>query len=1027
GYVARARAGRGQACLVRGEPGSGRSRLLEAFAQRAEHAGLRVVRASAGLLDGSPFRLLRELSQALDAETTETVSSPLGAAWLQLRGDLPFEVRDDAHSGELQGAFLAFCEQACAEQALCIAIDDIERADAPSLRVLGQLVRRASERRFLLALAGGAVRVPGNTPLGTLLRQAAWIETAALDAVSCETLVRSVFGEVPNAARSARWAHRHSSGHPGACLSLLEYLVSSGAAKFVAGSWQLPDNLDGVRLPEHGHAQLELALTGREAGRNLLALLALSTRPFALELSQYAAILPGTGARALDELVKAQLLLATHQGYVLRDPGALEWMAESLGDERRAELHALLARGYEQHGPQHAIQVAYHAWQAGDRSFADQLLTRIARGLPNGLRELVWRPGGLSVPPQLFEAVLEYRKARGASPAELYVVRSVLLAVTTVSDIELARYAGETLDQLRRDVGLDLWDDTDSNAPDATRLERCFERARARHAALPESERGLPVEQAVSELISCVAMLGATCTFTFNVELARQIAASIAPLRELNATSRVIAKLSEITYQSLVLGDRTLALRREVVAATALEAAPDIDPVARDAVHHITMYYLAMDRASEARSEALELAARLEAQPLWEVLGLQVRRIHALGSGNFDEAQRLRRRRELSALRTERADNHLNMAVLREQQMAFQCSDLLELNRSIVTLEGLAQRFPGWQPWLTLGRAQMLVRSDDPHGAAELLEAELARLAPFSHDAWHGLNTLLCDTKLELRDYAAARRIALTTLEGAAGLGIDINTELKLRTSSAVADAGLGDPASAARNLNQWIAALLVEPGPDSVLLGVVRESACQVALIAKDYASFSAHLAALGESYARHPGLRSRHAAWVRKGTQRFRGLIAVLEKANAAKDWSVRIASRLSSQSAEDRSEYLLSFVLDELEIDAGQLYRVEQNGKCRLLASRPGSDEPQLMAAVERSLTTWWSADEEQTADEDTEQALQDSQGRTYLPLWLTKPTHADDLVGVMLLNCTPEQLSKLTPTFVKAVALHLETIS
>jgi hypothetical protein len=1026
GYVARAKAGRGQACVVRGEPGSGRSRLLEALGQRAESAGMRVVRASAGLLDGSPFCVLRELSQALDPAPPDA-DSCMGSALGRLHGDQPLP-HDDAQSVELQAAFIEFCEQLSDAQPLCLVVDDSERADASSTRVLAQLVRRVASKPLLLALAGGNERVPGNTALGSLLRQAVWIETSPLDADSCEAVVRSVFGDVPKVARVARWAHRHSRGHPGACMALLEYVVSAGAAKFVTGSWELPADPDGLRLPEHGPEQLELALHRRAAGRNLLELLSLVTRPFPLELSQYAAAAPEAGARALDELVQAQLVLATNQGYVIRDPSALDWAARQLEPHRRRELQLILARSYEQHGPQFAIQVAYHAWQAGDLASADQLLKRIEQTSDYGLRSLVWRSGGLAVPPRLFEDLLAHRKREGAAPADLYALRGVLLAVTVVSDVEMVRFAGETLDQLRHDVGLDFWDQTDRELPDSARTLRCFELARARYEASPAAERGLPVERATLELISCIAMLGAACTFSYNVELARKIAELMAPLRELSATSRVIAKSTQITHDSLVLGDRAIPLRREVMAATTLPAASDIEPVTRDAVHYITNYYLALDLAADGRAEALELAAELETQPIYEVLGLQVRRTHALGCGQFDEAQRLRRRRELLALRTERSDNLLEMALLREQQAAFHCSDLLELNRALGALRAKARRFPDWQPWVELCRAQLQFRADETDAAHEVLEAAIAQLAPFGHDAWQALRALLCEVKNDRREYAATQKLALTTLEGAAGLGIELTSGLRLHAALAVAEAGLGDASGAARRIKQLIDVNVSALGPHSVAVGMLRESACRVALIAKDYVTFSTELAALGESYANHPGLRSRHASWVRQGKQRFRGLIAVLEKANAAKDWSARIASRLSAHSAEDRSEYLLSFVLDQLEIDAGQLYRVTRDGKCELLASRPGADEPELMAAVEHSLITWWSSEEGQTGDEETDSALlRDSQGRLYLPLWLTKPTHAEELAGVVLLNCSIERLSGLTPAFVKAVALHLDTIA
>ncbi len=1031
GFVARSRSGRGQACVVRGEQGSGRTRLLETLGQLAQEAGMRVVRASTGVLEAAPYALLRELTQAL--ELAGGAELPALAPELQpslelLCSDAPIGSPDEAAGLALQRAFVLACEQSSAQQPLCLAIDDVERADQVSLGVLAQLARRASSRAVFLALAASADKPEGGTPLAALLRQAVWIDTPPLGAAETETLVRSIFGEVPNVARAARWLYHHCHGLPDTCTMLCEYLVSSGAAKFVSGSWQLKEDFDSLELPTTSEHKLELALPGSTAGRELLELLSLLPRPFPLELSAYVSALPsGRGASALDDLVRAQLVSATVQGYVLRDPAALRWAREKLDPERSHELHRALAHCYLEHDDHHTIQRAFHLWRAGDLAAADQVVRQVQDSSQYGLRDLLYRSGGMPVPAEFLEEVLEHRKREQASPADLYALRGALVALAVVSDIQLVRYAAETLDRLRYDVGLDQWDQTDATLEPGARAIRCLELARDRYAACPAAERGLPAEHAIGELVRCIALLVAPCWFMHDIELIRKLSELIAPFADLSTTTRLIAQIAKQTHGSLVLGDRNIAQNRAMIAATAPDVASDIEPIMRDAIHHIRLFYLALDLGAEGRPEALELASKLETQPLYEVLGLQARRIYALGCGRFEEAQRFRRRRELQALRTERADNHLRFSVLREGQAAYQCSDLLELTRTVAVVEEISERYPGWRPWVVVLRAYVHLRVDEAAAAAELIESRMGELAPFSHAAWPYFATLLAEAKNELGDHARARELALTTREGTRGLGVTVDCEFRIDAALAIAQAGLGDPKGASAAIESVIEAMEREVGGKTVQVGMLREAACQIALIAKDYNAFSRHLDELGELYAHHPGLRARHARWVRKGRGRFHKLLAVLEKANAAKDWSAHLGQNLAERSTEGGSEYLLSFVLDALQIDAGQLYRVDAERRCQLLACRPDTDEPSLMAAVARTLDNWWTSDEEQTADEESETAtIVDSQGRRYVPLWLTDPERPDEVRGLLLVNCSAERLARLTREFVKAVALHLETI-
>jgi hypothetical protein len=205
----------------------------------------------------------------------------------------------------------------------------------------------------------------------------------------------------------------------------------------------------------------------------------------------------------------------------------------------------------------------------------------------------------------------------------------------------------------------------------------------------------------------------------------------------------------------------------------------------------------------------------------------------------------------------------------------------------------------------------------------------------------------------------------------------------------------------------------------------MLHEVACEIAWLAKDYQGFSAHLDALGAYYSHHPSLRAQHARWVRKGKERFRKLLVVLEKADAIRSWSSRMTDGVSTN-ADDAGNDLLAFVLDELQADAGQLYRVDKAGKLQLAAARPDTEDPALVAAAAHSFEQWHGSDDETTADDDEPVTLRDSSGRAYVPLWLAKPAKPNELVGLLLVRCSAEQLAQLKPAFVKAVAMHIEAL-
>jgi hypothetical protein len=128
--------------------------------------------------------------------------------------------------------------------ALGYCADEIDSCDAESLRLILQLQRRASSARCVFVVSQREGRPGASTALQNLLREASVIELGALDAANVESLMGSLFGDVPNLPRVAGWVRASSAGQFAACVNAAKALVVSGQARFSAGSWHLPDRLD---------------------------------------------------------------------------------------------------------------------------------------------------------------------------------------------------------------------------------------------------------------------------------------------------------------------------------------------------------------------------------------------------------------------------------------------------------------------------------------------------------------------------------------------------------------------------------------------------------------------------------------------------------------------------------------------------------------------------------------------------------------------------------------------------------------
>ena len=142
-------AGRGQAVLLRGPSGIGKTQLLRAAEQRFAARGIRVLRAdNAEVSSGSGYAGVRALFQGIDQEMVQGAARWARAALTPADdGDVP-----SGGYAVLHGLYWLVVGLS-SEQPLALIVDDAHWCDKSTLRWLDFLLRRADTMRLLVVVA----------------------------------------------------------------------------------------------------------------------------------------------------------------------------------------------------------------------------------------------------------------------------------------------------------------------------------------------------------------------------------------------------------------------------------------------------------------------------------------------------------------------------------------------------------------------------------------------------------------------------------------------------------------------------------------------------------------------------------------------------------------------------------------------------------------------------------------------------------------------------------------------------------
>lgn len=381
-----ARRGEGQAVLLAGDAGIGKSRLAHELERRAHEDRMKSLWGGCTPADVAlpylPF--VEAIGSYLASADLDWLGSRLGPGRLALAPLFPqfdptperVAITSPAESKlRLFEAILALFQVAAGSRGLLVVLEDLHWADASSCELLGYLARRLRRTRILILVTYRGEELVSAHPLSGLVR--AWRNQYAADVIELGPLSAEQVGEmvraiVPN--QSIRPAFRdllsaRCEGNPFVLEEFLRHSLDRGFVFQTETQWDRRAMTD-FKLP-------------RTVRDTLLARLERLPRAHA-EVAKVAAVLGSsfdywtlvaasgrdqeTVERALQSCVEHQLMEEDHRApvrYRFRHALTHEAIYDSVGAPQRQQLHQRAAQVMQASPQTPAIDLAHHLLAAG--------------------------------------------------------------------------------------------------------------------------------------------------------------------------------------------------------------------------------------------------------------------------------------------------------------------------------------------------------------------------------------------------------------------------------------------------------------------------------------------------------------------------------------------------------------------------------------------------------------------------------------------------------------------------------------
>jgi DNA-binding SARP family transcriptional activator/predicted ATPase len=409
-----------RAVLLRGDPGIGKSRLLQAAATVAREAGAVVLEAAAYEAESiRPFALFVDALRKLGPNAVAAV----------------FEHSDSANRDRLFERLAGIVAEHARTERLVLEFDDLQWADESSAAALHYLLRTSADLPIAVLLASRRDELRDNTPVMRTLRELE--KSGMLEEIDLESLeegaLRELIGErVPEA--DAERLSKESGGNP---LLAIELARAEAAGE------------SGQSLRDV--VQERLARFDADGGEVLRWAAVLAPRIDAASLARLTGLDWNGIGEALDTAARHSMLLPIERGFAFSHELIARSIYAGIPPARRRTMHRRVAELLEQDSilePERAADLAHHAAQSGDPALAARAMVSAARlclrfFANDEAKSLVGR--GLAWVGQL------------ASPLERVCLtlelREILLAAAPVEDAETAAREYAALAEQALDLG----------------------------------------------------------------------------------------------------------------------------------------------------------------------------------------------------------------------------------------------------------------------------------------------------------------------------------------------------------------------------------------------------------------------------------------------------------------------------------------------------------------------------------------------------------------------------------------------
>lgn len=390
--------GRGGGVLVEGDPGVGKSRLIEEIAEDAAWRGFAVL-STVGHATGSggAFGAVQALlTDTLTSLRVEHLRHRVDPVWLAqvarlvpvLRRVLPSPgpVATDLEGAEgaqrMRDALVRVLVALSEVDPTLIVVDDAQWVDEGSLAVLTALAAEIADRRVAI--------IVGYRRDETRARPAVWeaIQTidralrpvrlllGALDPFSIGELVRTVArGHQVDPGAISR-LQGQTGGNPLFVVETLREVAEADGLSALAS-----DDPSRIPLPS-SIRELVLARLERLSAESRLVLEAVSVVGEGIDLSDLAGIveLPRSSVvGAVDHLVRSGFLRELDEGYDLHHDQLRRTSLDAMGESARQAMHLRCGLALEQQDPDQVERLAHHFEAAGSNRRAVQYLWAAAR------------------------------------------------------------------------------------------------------------------------------------------------------------------------------------------------------------------------------------------------------------------------------------------------------------------------------------------------------------------------------------------------------------------------------------------------------------------------------------------------------------------------------------------------------------------------------------------------------------------------------------------------------------------------